>query len=172
MPFRATSRASVIANAIRPSLVPVEFAWPKLPVWPSNGGHVDDTTNPGAMLPGLFFDALSSIRCFPDFPNPFYNADPHAGNLMVQTQNHVPLTLVLLDWTKAGRPSAPLRLALIAHCLYCVTGGERSPDVLTDTIYKQFVQMQKTLLTRFGNPCDLECRSSGITRSPQQRKQR
>jgi hypothetical protein len=29
------------------------------------------TTNPGAMLPGLFFDAWSSIRCFPDFPNPF-----------------------------------------------------------------------------------------------------
>jgi len=23
------------------------------------------------MLPGLFFDALSSVRCFPDFPNPF-----------------------------------------------------------------------------------------------------
>ena len=29
------------------------------------------TTNPGAILPGLFFDALSSIRCFPDLPNPF-----------------------------------------------------------------------------------------------------
>jgi predicted unusual protein kinase regulating ubiquinone biosynthesis (AarF/ABC1/UbiB family) len=60
------------------------------------------------MLPGLFFDALSSISCFPDFPNPFSNADSHAGNLMVQTQNYVPLTLVLLDWTKAGRLSAPL----------------------------------------------------------------
>jgi hypothetical protein len=54
MSFRATSRASVIANAIRPSLVPVEYAWPKLPVWPSNGGHVDDTTNPGAMLATCF----------------------------------------------------------------------------------------------------------------------
>ena len=62
---------------------------------------------------------------------------------MVQTQNHGPLTLVFLDWTKADRLSAPLRLARIAHCLYCVTGGERSPEVLTDTIPKQFVQMHK-----------------------------
>jgi hypothetical protein len=41
---------------------------------------------------------------------------------MVQTQKHAPLTLVLLDWSQAGRLSAPLRHALIALCLYCVTG--------------------------------------------------
>jgi hypothetical protein len=29
------------------------------------------STDPGAMLPGWFFDACSSISCFPDFPNPF-----------------------------------------------------------------------------------------------------
>jgi hypothetical protein len=49
---------------------------------------------------------------------------------MVQTQKHAPLTLVLLDWSQAGRLSAPLRHALIAFCLYCVTGDEPSPDVL------------------------------------------
>ena len=51
---------------------------------------------------------------------------------MVQTQKHGPLTLVLLDWSQAGRLSAPLRHALIALCLYlyCVTGDEPSPDVL------------------------------------------
>jgi hypothetical protein len=50
---------------------------------------------------------------------------------MVQTQKRAPLTLVLLDWSQAGRLSAPLRHALIALCLYCVAGDEPSPDVLT-----------------------------------------
>jgi aminoglycoside phosphotransferase (APT) family kinase protein len=60
-----------------------------------------------------------------------FHADPHAGNLMVQTQKHAPLTLVLLDWSQAARLSAPLRHALIALCLYGVTGDEPSLDVLT-----------------------------------------
>jgi len=50
---------------------------------------------------------------------------------MVQTQKHAPITLVLLDWSQACRLSAPLRHALIALCLYCVTGDEPSPEVLT-----------------------------------------
>jgi predicted unusual protein kinase regulating ubiquinone biosynthesis (AarF/ABC1/UbiB family) len=60
-------------------------------------------------------------------PESIFHADPHAGNLMVQTQKHAPPTLVLLDWSQAGRLSAPLRHALIALCLYCVTGDEASP---------------------------------------------
>ena len=50
---------------------------------------------------------------------------------MAQTHKNAPLTLVLLDWSQAGRLSAPLRQALIALCLYCVTDDEPSPDVLT-----------------------------------------
>jgi hypothetical protein len=49
---------------------------------------------------------------------------------MLQTQKHAPLTLAVLDWSQAGRLSAPLRHALIALCLYCVTGDEPSPDLL------------------------------------------
>jgi len=49
---------------------------------------------------------------------------------MAQTQKDAPLALVLLDWSQAGRLSAPLRHALIALCLYCVTEDEPSPDVL------------------------------------------
>jgi hypothetical protein len=49
---------------------------------------------------------------------------------MVQTQKHGAFTLVLLDWSQAGRISAPLRHALIKLCLYCVTGEEPPPDVL------------------------------------------
>jgi hypothetical protein len=42
----------------------------------------------------------------------------HAGNLMVQTQKRAPLTLVLLDWSKPGRLTAPPpRHALIALSL-------------------------------------------------------
>ena len=67
---------------------------------------------PGAMLTGLFFDALSSIRCFPDFPDPFSTLIRMPANLMMQTQKQASLTLVLLDWSQAGRFSAPLRHAL------------------------------------------------------------
>ena len=49
---------------------------------------------------------------------------------MTQTQKRAPLTLVVLDWSQAGRLSAPVRHALIALCLYCVAGDEPSPQVL------------------------------------------
>ena len=81
----------------------------------------------------LVFRRLVLDPLFSGLPQSIFHADPHAGNLMVQTQKHAPLTLVLLDWKsrKAGRSSAPLRHALIALCLYCVTSDELSPDVLT-----------------------------------------
>src|SRR5271166_2563965 len=79
----------------------------------------------------LVFRRLILDPLFSGLPESIFHADPHAGNLMVQTQKHAPLTLVLLDWSQAGRLLAPLRHALIALCLYCVTGDEPSPDVLT-----------------------------------------
>src|ERR1700732_5332704 len=79
----------------------------------------------------LVFRRLVLDPLFSGLPESIFHADPHAGNLMVQTQKHAPLTLVLLDWSQAGRLSAPLRHALIALCLYCVTGDEPSPEVLT-----------------------------------------
>ena len=92
---------------------------------------------------------------FSGLPESIFHADPHAGNLMVQTHKYAPLTLVLLDWSQAGRLSAPLRHALIALCLYCVTGDEPSPEVLTRLLetnqksiriplQKRFVHMQNT----------------------------
>src|SRR5271165_6973274 len=78
----------------------------------------------------LVFRRLVLDPLFSGLPQSIFHADPHAGNLMVQTQKHAPLTLVLLDWSQAGRLLAPLRHALIALCLYCVTGDEPSPDVL------------------------------------------
>jgi ABC1 atypical kinase-like domain len=78
----------------------------------------------------LVFRRLILDPLFSGLPESIFHADPHAGNLMMQTQKHAPLTLVPLDWSQAGRLSAPLRHALIALCLYCVTGDEPSPDVL------------------------------------------
>jgi ubiquinone biosynthesis protein len=78
----------------------------------------------------LVFRRLVLDPLFSGLSESIFHADPHAGNLMAQTQKHAPLTLVLLDWSQAGRLSAPLRHALIALCLYCVTGDEPSPDVL------------------------------------------
>lgn len=79
----------------------------------------------------LVFRRLVLDPLFSGLPESIFHADPHGGNLMAQTQNHAPLTLVVLDWSQAGRLSAPLRHALIALCLYCVTGDDPSPAVLT-----------------------------------------
>jgi ubiquinone biosynthesis protein len=79
----------------------------------------------------LVFRRLVLDPLFSGLPETIFHADPHAGNLMAQMQKHAPLTLVLLDWSQAGRLSASLRHALIALCLYCVTGDEPSPQVLT-----------------------------------------
>jgi len=79
----------------------------------------------------LVFRRLILDPLFSGLPESIFHADPHAGNLLAQTQKHASLTLVLLDWSQAGRLSVPLRDALIALCLSCVTGDEPSPDVLT-----------------------------------------
>src|SRR6202162_3185978 len=79
----------------------------------------------------LVFRRLVLDPLFSGLPESIFHADPHGGNLMAQTQNHAPLVLVVLDWSQAGRLSAPLRHALIALCLYCVTRDEPSPEILT-----------------------------------------
>jgi hypothetical protein len=71
---------------------------------------------------------------------------------MVQTQKHAPLTLVLLDWSQAGRLSAPLRHALIALCLYCVTGDEPSPEVLTRLLESNRKSIRIALPQGTGDP--------------------
>ncbi len=62
---------------------------------------------------------------------------------MVQTQKHAPLALVLLDWSEAGRLSAPLRYSFIVRGSFC--GND--PDIIC--------AYAKNLLTRLGNPCDV-----------------
>jgi ubiquinone biosynthesis protein len=79
----------------------------------------------------LIFRRLILDPLFSGLSESIFHADPHAGNLMVQTQKHAPLTLVLLDWSQAGRLSAPLRHALIALCLYCFTCDDPPSAVLT-----------------------------------------
>jgi hypothetical protein len=71
---------------------------------------------------------------------------------MVQTQKHAPLTLVLLDWSQAVRPSAPRRHALIALCLYCVTGDEPSPDVPTRLLESSRKSIRMALDQGAGDP--------------------
>ena len=78
----------------------------------------------------LVFRRLLLDPLFSGLPETIFHADPHAGNLMAQMQKHAPFTLVLLDWSQAGRVPAPLRHALITLCLYCVTGEEPPPDLL------------------------------------------
>ena len=100
----------------------------------------------------LVFRRLVLDPLFSGLPESIFHADPHAGNLMVQTQKHVPLTLVLLDWSQAGRLSAPLRHALIALCLYCVTGDEPSPEVLKRLLESNRQSIQVALPQGPGDP--------------------
>ena len=71
---------------------------------------------------------------------------------MAQTQKHAPLALVLLDWSQAGRLSAPLRHALIALCLYCVTEDEPSPDVLSLLLESNRKSVRISLTQGTGDP--------------------
>ena len=61
--------------------------------------------------------AFQREQCFPDLPNPFSTPIRMPRIFMVQTQKHAPLTLLLLDWSQAGRLSVSLRYVLIALCL-------------------------------------------------------
>src|SRR5271165_1506037 len=100
----------------------------------------------------LVFRRLVLDPLFSGLPQSIFHADPHAGKLMVQTQKHAPLTLVLLDWSQAGRLSAPLRHALIALCLYCGTGAEPSPDVLTRLLESNRKSIRVPLPQGTGDP--------------------
>jgi ubiquinone biosynthesis protein len=100
----------------------------------------------------LVFRRLILDPLFSGLPESIFHADPHAGNLMVQTYKDAPLTLVLLDWSQAGRLSAPLRHALIALCLYCVTGEEPSSEVLTRLLQSNRKSIRIPLADDAGDP--------------------
>jgi ubiquinone biosynthesis protein len=74
----------------------------------------------------LVFRRLVLDPLFSGLPESVFHADPHAGNLLAQTQKYAPFKLMVLDWSQAGRLSGPLRRALLALCLCCVTGNEPS----------------------------------------------
>jgi ubiquinone biosynthesis protein len=77
----------------------------------------------------LVFRRLVLDPLFSGLPESIFHADPHAGNLLAQTHKHASFKLVVLDWSQSGRLSAPLRRALLALCLYCVTGNEPPAEV-------------------------------------------
>ena len=71
-------------------------------------------------------------------------------------RKHAQFTLVLLDWSQAGRLSAPLRHALVALCLYCVTGDEPSPDVLARLLESNRKSIRIPLPQGTGDPLHAE----------------
>jgi hypothetical protein len=98
----------------------------------------------------IVFRRLVLDPLFSGLPESIFHADPHAGNLMAQTQKHAPLTLVLLDWSRpALRTAAPRAHAL---CLYCVTGDEPSPDVLSKLLESNRKSIQIPLPKGAGDP--------------------
>jgi predicted unusual protein kinase regulating ubiquinone biosynthesis (AarF/ABC1/UbiB family) len=106
----------------------------------------------------LVFRRLVLDPLFSGLSESIFHADPHAGNLMAQTQKHAPLTLVLLDWSQAGRLSAPLRHALIALCLYLFSSGVPASRLLDANLGRsERVMMTETwpLASYINWPCGL-----------------
>jgi ubiquinone biosynthesis protein len=100
----------------------------------------------------LVFRRLILDPLFSGLSESIFHADPHAGNLMVQTHKYSPLTLVLLDWSQAGRLSAPLRHAVIALSLCCVTGQEPPPDLLARLVESDGTSIRIPLPEGAGDP--------------------
>jgi hypothetical protein len=76
---------------------------------------------------GLFFDALSSIRCFPDFPNPFSTPLRMLGISWCKRRNMPRSRSCFWTGARRARLSAPLSHALIALCL---TASPASPRIV------------------------------------------
>jgi hypothetical protein len=102
----------------------------------------------------LVLDQLSS-----GLPESIFHADSHARNLMAQTQKTAPLTLVLSDWSEAGRPSAPRRYALISRGSFC--GHEPKNVVHTQKYVEPFRRSVRSSVQTLRNHPE-----------PSQRKQR
>ncbi|HYY27531.1 MAG TPA: AarF/UbiB family protein [Chthoniobacterales bacterium] len=100
----------------------------------------------------LVFRRLILDPLFSGLSESIFHADPHAGNLMVQTHKYSPFKLVLLDWSQAGRLSASLRYAVITLCLSCVTGEEPSPEVLARLLETDRMSIRIPLPQDAGDP--------------------
>ena len=100
----------------------------------------------------LLFRRLVLDPLFSGLPESVFHADPHAGNLLAQTQKYAPFTLVVLDWSQAGRLSASLRRALIALCLCCVTGNEAPADVAKELLETDDKSIRMPLPEGAGDP--------------------
>ncbi|MBV8215030.1 MAG: hypothetical protein JOZ08_17625 [Verrucomicrobia bacterium] len=100
----------------------------------------------------LIFRRLILDPLFTGLPASVFHADPHAGNLLAQTHKCAPFTLVVLDWSQAGRLSAPLRRALIALCLCCVTGNQPSAEVANQLLESDKKSIRILLPQGAGDP--------------------
>lgn len=100
----------------------------------------------------LVFRRLILDPLFSGLPESVFHGDPHAGNLMAQTHKYAPFTLVVLDWSQAGRLSAPLRRALIALCLCCVTGKEPSTAIANQLLQTSDKSIRIPLPDAAGDP--------------------
>lgn len=75
------------------------------------------------------FRSLILEPLFSGLPESIFHADPHAGNILLQTHK-TGNVIVLLDWSQAGRLAAPVRHALLELCLSCATGIDPEAHIL------------------------------------------
>jgi hypothetical protein len=72
-----------------------------------------DRVPSGSIIPAITTLVVEPL--FSGFPESIFHADPHAGNLMVQTQKHPSFTLVLSDWGRDGPALCAAALPLIVR---------------------------------------------------------
>jgi len=100
----------------------------------------------------LVFRRLILDPLFSGLPESIFHADPHAGNLLAQTHKYTPFKLVVLDWSQAGRISAPIRRALLKLCLCCITGNEPPPEVARQLLETEDPSIRIALPDGAGDP--------------------
>ncbi len=77
----------------------------------------------------LVFRSVLLEPLFSGLEQTIFHADPHAGNILVQTRN-AGVGIALLDWSQAGRLRASQRHALIELSLYCFAGRDPSEELM------------------------------------------
>jgi len=100
----------------------------------------------------LIFRSLILEPLFSGLPESIFHADPHAGNIIVQTHKERLSLIVLLDWSQAGRLAASQRHALIELCFQCATGVAPTSGVLERLLGSAFTETGIFLPQDAGDP--------------------
>lgn len=99
----------------------------------------------------LVFRAVLLEPLFSGLEATIFHADPHAGNILVQTRN-ADVGIALLDWSQACRLRASQRHAMIELSLQCFAGCDPTEELLARLFETERKPGRVSLAGPGGNP--------------------